>query len=162
MQLIACVSSDWAIGYQGELLYNIPQDMQYFKTITTNKTVVMGRKTYESLRVKPLPHRNNIVLSSTMPPNDTILVCNDLQSLELSLSSVPPNDVFVIGGETIYSLLLDRCSTAYITKVKGSRSADTFFPLNLDTAKGWLLKECSPTYTYNGLEYSFNTYVNHD
>ncbi len=153
------MDSNWAIGNNNSLLYNIPQDMQHFKDITTNKTVIMGRKTYESLRVKPLPNRNNIVLSSTMPPKDGILVCKDVHSLNTILDNIPSSDIFVIGGETIYSLLLDRCSVAYITKVKAHCSADTFFPLNLDTSSVWHLKESSSTYTYHGLEYSFNMYT---
>ena len=63
MTIIACVDRNWGIGYDGKLLFDIPQDMEHFKKVTSGKTVIMGRKTFDSLRVKPLPDRRNIVLT---------------------------------------------------------------------------------------------------
>lgn len=159
MNIIACINNDWAIGYNNTLLYNIPSDMEYFKSKTFNKTVIMGKNTYLSLRVKPLPNRNNIVLSSSLHDSN-ITICRSTKDIYSSIADVPTDDIFIIGGESIYKTFIDYCSTAYITKVQDSCLADTFFPLNLDTSAKWNLIDTSKIFEYNNLKYSFNIYKN--
>lgn len=158
MNIIACVNQEWAIGYKNSLLYSIPKDMEYFKSMTLNKTVIMGRKTYQSLRIKPLPNRYNIVISKTFDLQN-ITICQDISSVYQSIKNIPSNDIFIIGGEKIYKSFIDDCSTAYITKVYNDVSiADKFFPINLDISNEWELLETSEIFCYNNLKYSFNTY----
>lgn len=161
MNIISCVSGNWAIGYNNDLLYNIPNDMEYFKSKTINKTVIMGKNTYQSLRVKPLPNRNNIVLSRSCQLSD-VLVCRSINEVYSHIDDIPTDDVFIIGGESIYKSFIDDCSIAYITKVLDIRIADTFFPLNLDTSTIWTLAEKSQTFKHGNLKYNFNTYIKKD
>jgi dihydrofolate reductase len=159
MNLIVCVNEVWAIGDGNRLMYNIPQDMQYFKTKTFNKVVIMGRKTYQSLRVKPLPNRYNVVLSSSLElTGESLTVCRNVQEVYEVIEKFPTDDVFIIGGAEVYRTFLDVCTTAYVTKVYDHRSADVYFPLNLDSSPNWSLCEKSQTYTFDGLNYSFNVY----
>jgi dihydrofolate reductase len=157
MNLIACINDNWAIGYKNQLLYNIPQDMQYFKSKTLNTTVVMGKNTYNSLRIKPLPNRINIVLSSSMADQKGIIVCHNVGEVFAKLTQTDPHNVYIIGGESVYSAFLGNCNRAYITKVRGTCQADAYFP-NLDSLPNWHLVETSQTFTHLGLEYTFNTY----
>lgn len=159
MNIIACINNNWAIGYNNTLLYNIPNDMEYFKSKTFNKTVIMGKNTYLSLKVRPLPNRNNIVLSSSLYDN-SVTICRSIKDIYNSIADIPTNDVFIIGGELIYKTFINHCSTAYITKVRDYSLADTFFPLNLDTSNNWILMDTSKIFKYNNIEYSFNIYKN--
>lgn len=159
MKLICAVSNDWAIGYKQNLLYNIPQDMQYFKSVTMGKTVIMGANTFNSLRVKPLPNRTNVVLSNSISTYHDTTVCNSVSSLKMAIKDIPTDDIIVIGGQSVYSLLLSKCSTAYITKVYSSTLADAYFPVNLDRCNSWRLIERSELYIHNGISYNFNTYI---
>lgn len=159
MKLICAVNNDWAIGYRQNLLYDIPQDMQYFKYVTMGKTVIMGTNTFNSLRVKPLPNRTNIVLSNSISTYYNTIVCNSVSSLKTAIKDIPTDDIIVIGGQSIYSLLLPECSTAYITKVYSSTLADAYFPVNLDMSNTWRLVKRSEWYNHNGISYNFNTYI---
>lgn len=159
MNLIACVNKNWAIGYNGNLLYHIPKDMDYFKSKTMNKTVIMGKNTYQSLKIKPLPNRLNIVLSSSLQSSDNnTLICNNIQKLYDTILNIPHENIFIIGGEKVYKTFIDKCSTAYITKVYDTCISDTFFPSNLDMNYNWKLVEESQIFKYKNLEYSFNVY----
>lgn len=159
MNLIVCMNENLGIGLNGNLLYNIPQDMEYFKSKTVGKTVIMGRKTYQSLRIKPLPNRRNIVLSKSMDISN-IEVCKSKQDILNLISDIPTNDVYIIGGSDVYKSFIDIVQTAYVTKIYDTSLADTFFPINFDTSPNWILSEKSRIYSHNGLKYSFNVYKN--
>ena len=120
MNLIAAVDENWAIGYQNKLLTSIPEDMKFFRETTTGKVVVMGRKTLESFPgKKPLKNRTNIIL--TKNPSYQVegaVMVHDLDELHKELEKYNSEDIFVIGGESIYRQLLDECDTAYITKIE--------------------------------------------
>ncbi|MCL2576685.1 MAG: dihydrofolate reductase [Defluviitaleaceae bacterium] len=157
MNLIAAVSSNWGIGYKNRLLFHIHEDLQRFKELTINKTVVMGHNTFKSLPGgKPLSNRVNIVLSrekNLQIPGVTI--CDSLSALEIVLQSYSPENIFIIGGENIYTQLLNRCKLAYITKVDANPSADVFMP-NIDKLPDWKLieeilpkKQCEIAYRYS-------------
>jgi dihydrofolate reductase len=159
MNLIAAVSADWGLGCNNNLLFHIKEDLARFKQLTLSKVVIMGHNTFKSLPEsrKPLPHRVNIVLSHTEIPG--VLNCTSEAELEIVLKNYDPKDVFVIGGEKIYNLLLNRCERAYITKVEACPPADVFMP-NLDELPNWRLHEETRTKKTNGFTYKFCTYAN--
>ncbi len=161
MQAIVAVSPEWGIGYGGELLYRIPEDLRRFSALTTGKVVVMGRKTLLSLPGSaPLKRRTNLVLSTdTSLSVEGALVFGSLEALLAHLTRYAAEDVFVIGGQAVYTLLLPYCQTAYVTKVSPSRPADCFFP-DLDKLQGWTLGESSEPKSCDALSYSYLTYQN--
>jgi dihydrofolate reductase len=160
MNLIAAVDKNWAIGKNNDLLYNIKEDMQFFRSTTLNKVVVMGRKTLESFpNSKPLKNRVNIVLSSdTSLKIEGATIVNDLNMLFDELKKYNTNEVFVIGGGAIYKMLEPYCDTAYITEIDAEKDADIFFP-NLSKMDEWKLIESSEKKEDNGIEFVFNKYV---
>ncbi len=155
---IAAVSSSWGIGKNGDLLFNIPEDKKFFRRTTLNHTVIMGRKTLESLPGgKPFKDRNNIVLSrNTDFAPEGVTVCHDVREV---LGIIKNEDAFVVGGGEIYRLMLPYCAKAIITKIDSTPDADTFFP-DLDNSANWTLAEQSEEYEYEDLKYRFCTYEN--
>jgi dihydrofolate reductase len=133
MKALVAVDLDWGIGYQGDLLKRIPEDMKFFKSMTLGKVVIMGRATFDSLPgKKPLKDRINIVLSKNHNyENGEIIVCHSVEELLREIQKYNSDDVFIIGGETIYSQLLPLCTNAYITKIKNRYPADKYFA-NID------------------------------
>lgn len=131
MKLIVAVDKEWNIGNKGDLLFRLPLDMKFFRTQTTDKIVVMGRKTLESFpNSKPLKNRINIVLSRDKSYSlDGAITVADVDSLKDELKKYNSDDVYVIGGEAIYRLLLPLCDTAVITHVDAvADEADKKFP----------------------------------
>ena len=157
MNCIASVDNDWGIGLNNQLLYHIPEDLHFFKEKTIGKTVIMGSNTLMSLpNQMPLNGRRNIVLSKSITRDD-LVVCRDLTSLFEVLKDYSDEDIFVIGGQQIYRLLLPYCHKAYITKVNGEKKADCFFE-NLDLNKEWKLTSKTEKQVYRGTEYCFCEY----
>ncbi len=159
MNLIAAVDKNWAIGCKNKLLVSIPADMKFFRETTVGKVVVMGRKTLESFpNGMPLKKRTNIVLThdKTYKVPDAILV-HSMEELHEELKKYPSEDIYVIGGETIYKQLLDECDVAHITKIDYAFEADAYFP-NLDELPDWKITQDSEEQTYFDLEYYFYKY----
>lgn len=163
MKAIVAVDSNWAIGLNGNLLERIPEDMKYFKKMTLGKVVVMGRETFYSLPGKePLKDRKNIVLSRKMESSDEkVTVCGSIDLLFEELSKYESDDVFVAGGEMVYSELLPYCTEAYVTKIDKAHEADTFFP-DLDKSGDWEFAGSNGSGDYNGLRYEFVIYKNNN
>ena len=159
MNLIAAVDQNWGIGLKNQLLVRIPEDMKYFRQMTTGKVVVMGRKTLESFPGgQPLSNRTNIVLTTDQNYKmKNAVVVHSLEELFHNLQQYQSEDVFVIGGESIYRQLLDQCETAYITKIDYQYQADAWFP-NLDELPQWEITAKSEEQTYFDLEYYFLKY----
>lgn len=160
MNIIAAVDANWAIGYKNELLVKIPNDQKWFQKITTGKVVVMGRKTMETFpNGMPLKNRTNIVLTGdrALRVKDAELVYGIEELLE-KLKQYNTEDVYVIGGESVYEELLPYCDTAYITKIDYTYQADRYFP-NLDNDTDWHIESESEEQTYFDLEYYFVKYV---
>ncbi len=160
MKAIAAVDRNWAIGKNGNLLANIPADMQFFRQTTAGKVVIMGRKTLESFPGKrPLPGRaENIVITSD--PNYTVNGATVVHSVEEALEAAAkwhPDDVYVIGGGVIYKAMLPYVDECLITKIDYAYDADTRFP-NLDTDPEWEMVRESEEETYFDLIYTFTTY----
>lgn len=159
MNLIAAVDNNWAIGKNNQLLVSIPADMKFFRDTTTGKVVVMGRKTLESFpNGLPLKNRVNIVLThdKNYRVKDAVLVY-DLDELHEELKKYPSEDIYVIGGESIYRQLVDECDVAHITKIDFEYAADAFFP-NLDEKPEWQITQDSEEQTYFDLIYHFLKY----
>lgn len=160
MNIIAAVDANWAIGFKNELLVKIPNDQKWFQKITTGKVVVMGRKTMETFpNGMPLKNRTNIVLTGdrALRVKDAELVYGIEELLE-KLKQYNTEDVYVIGGESVYEELLPYCDTAYITKIDYTYQADRYFP-NLDNDADWHIESESEEQTYFDLEYYFVKYV---
>lgn len=160
MKLIVAVDKNWAIGIKNQLLVRIPADMRFFKSETTGKVVVMGRKTLESFpNKKPLNDRINIVI--TKDRNYTLEGAKVVHSIEEALEvtkGYSSEDVYVIGGESIYNQLLPYCDTAYVTRIDFAYEADTYFP-NLEEMPQWKVADISEEETYYNIEYSHYKYV---
>lgn len=159
MNLIAAADKNWAIGYKNKLLVSIPSDMKFFREKTMGKVVVMGRKTLESFpNGMPLKNRINIVLTSNRNycVKDAYVV-HTLEELLEELKKYNSEDIYVIGGDSVYCQLLPYCNTAYITKIDHAFQADTYFP-NLDEMKEWEMTQESEEQTCFNLEYTFTKY----
>lgn len=163
---IVCVDKNFAIGNNNELLINIPEDMKFFKEKTTDSVVIMGRKTYDSLPVKPLPNRTNIVVTSKANELNKIdrngVMFVTMNFIEAYLETVPlsrETDYYIIGGEQIYKELLHYCDNVYVTKVNYAYdNADTFFP-NIDEMPNWEVVSASKVKEYNSIKYQFYEYM---
>mgnify|MGYP001415619984 FL=1 len=122
------------IGKKGDLPWNIPEDLKNFKKITSHSTIIMGRKTWESLPIKPLPNRRNIVLTKK---NITDIECySSIENCINKLKNEDLNHVFIIGGATIYNEFIFLADELHITLVDIlTLGIDTFFPINLNNIK---------------------------
>ena len=159
MNLIVAVDENWAIGKDNGLLVSIPADMKFFRETTTGKVVVMGRKTLESFpNGLPLKKRTNIVLTGNpdYQVKDAIMV-HSVPGLLRELEKYHSEDVYVIGGESVYRALLPYCDKAYVTRIDHAYLADTYFP-NLDEDPEWKMTKVSDEQTYFDLEYVFTIY----
>lgn len=159
MNLIVAVDKNWGIGFENKLLVSIPDDMKFFRETTTGKVVVMGRKTLESFPGgRPLKNRTNIVLTKNRNYKaDGAIVVHTLDELREELTKYPSEDIYVIGGASIYAALLDDCDVAHVTKIDYAYRADTYFP-NLDEKPEWKVVADSDEQTYFNLEYRFYEY----
>lgn len=165
---IVAVDNNWGIGYNGDLLEHIPEDLKYFKKLTTSHVVVMGSKTWDSLPKKPLKDRLNVVVSSK--PREVLgemSIRVDMEELMVRMIYMKRNALvnpaeeeewFVIGGGSIYQQLLPFCDRVYVTKIyKDHDNVDTYFP-NLDKSEEWAPATCGQLLTYNDLTYQFWQY----
>lgn len=159
MNIIASADNNWAIGKNNELLIRIPQDMKRFRQMTTGNVVVMGRKTLESFpNQAPLKDRINIVLTAN--PNYEVkgaVIVHSMDELQEELKKYDSQDIYVIGGDSIYRQMLDLCDTAYITKIDYAYEADAHLP-NLEEDPAWSLAEESEEQTYFDVIYTYQTY----
>ena len=155
MQAIVAVSQSWGIGRDGQLLFRIRADLQRFKALTTGHTVIMGRKTLESLPGgRGLPNRRNLVLTRQkrfIPDR-----AEAIHSLE-ELLTLAGSDAFVIGGQAVYEQLLPHCTRVYVTKVLSEAPADAFFP-SLDDDPRWRIVAASEIQEENGLRFQYVEY----
>ncbi|MCR5215002.1 MAG: dihydrofolate reductase [Eubacterium sp.] len=161
MKLIANVDNNWAIGFKDSLLVNIPADMKRFREITSGHTVVLGRKTLAGFPGGlPLKNRRNIILSKRQDyeVRGAEVVRSTEELFEL-LRDIDSDDIFVIGGGSVYKLLEPYCDTAYITKVDYSYQADTYFP-NLENSENWVMVDESEEQTCFSMIYYFQEYRN--
>ena len=157
MDAIVSVTSDWAIGKDGRLLVRNKADMQHFVSLTMGGTVLMGRKTFESFPGGPLKGRRNVVVSRQegyAPQGVEVF-----STIDGALEAVADDEkVWLIGGESLYRALLDRCERAYVTVNETSCDADAWFP-NLDEDPSWAIESIDGEgETKTGIPYRFVTY----
>lgn len=160
ISLVVAVDAEWGIGYNGDLLEHIPNDLKYFKTLTSGGTVIMGRKTWDSLPKKPLPNRYNIIITTHKEEDYDDVSYMSMDEVKTFLENVASTErVFVIGGGTIYKALLPYCSEAWVTKIfKKHENVDTYFP-NLDADENWERDdEDLLTFNYEDFNYQFQHY----
>lgn len=161
MQMIFAVDRQWNIGYDGDMLFKIADDLSRFREITIGHVVLMGRKTFDSLPNGALPHRINAVL--TRDPNWSAEGALAFPSIEAfdewrRREGIAEEDVFLIGGGELVKQLLDRVQSAYITKVdRLFLPADTFIP-NLDAEPAFRQTDKGPWLDDHGLPYRYIQY----
>jgi dihydrofolate reductase len=157
ISIIVSVSDDWGIGKNNELLWHIPEDLKRFKKLTMGRTVIMGKKTWESLPKKPLAGRNNIVITDIL--HECIDSSITAYSVEDALSKCNKDEeIFVIGGGSVYRQFMPIADRLYITHVHKKAPADVYFP-KIDR-KIWKIvekKDCSTDET-NGIPYTYVIY----
>ena len=159
MNLIVNVDSNWAIGYRGKLLVSIPEDMKFFRSETTGKVVVLGRKTLDTFPGgQPLKNRTNIIL--TRNPNYQVkgaIICHSVEEVLEELKKYNSEDVYIIGGDSIYKEFLPYCDVAHVTRTDHVYDADAWFP-NLEEDPEWVMTGESEEKTYFDLEFRFCRY----
>lgn len=126
LAIIACISEDGGLGKGGDLLWHIPEDMQFFKQTTMGGVVVMGRKTFESIG-RALPGRENLVLSQSDIERDDVRSFKSKAELDEYLRNTTKNK-FIIGGSSLYEMYLPEVDKMYLTKVAAAKPADVYFP----------------------------------
>lgn len=159
MKAIVAVDKNWGIGYQGELLVSIPADHKFFRQETMGKVVVYGRKTLETFpEGRVLSGRTNIILSRNSEfEADGAVVVHSEPELMKELEKYETDDIYIIGGASVYKLMLPHCDTVHVTKIDHSYQADAFFP-NLDNMPQWQITGDSDEQTYFDLIYHFYRY----
>lgn len=159
MNLIVAVDRNWGIGYKNKLLISIPEDMKFFRETTTGNVVVMGKNTLLSFpNGKPLKNRENIVITHDKSfKAEGATVVNSIEEALEKIKKYNTEDVYVIGGGSIYEQMLPYVDTAYVTYIDFAYQSDTRIP-NLDESKEWRLSEESEEQTYFDVEYYFRKY----
>ena len=156
MNVIVAVDENWGIGKGGDQLVYISEDLKRFKALTMGHPVILGRKTLATFPGgRPLKGRRNLILSRSpgFAPEGAE-VYPDLDAL----LGAAPEDSFVIGGASVYRALLDRCATAYVTKIEAAfPAADCWFP-DLDSRPEWRVAEESGPQEENGVSFRYVTY----
>jgi len=159
MNLIVAVDENWAIGCKNKLLVRIPNDHKFFRQETEGKVVVLGRKTLETFpNGLPLLNRINIILTTDLSyrVKDAVVV-HSIEELLEEVKKYPTEDVYIIGGESVYRQMLPYCDVAHVTKIEHTYEADSYFP-NLDELADWKITGDSDEQTYFDLIYSFLRY----
>ena len=156
ISIIAAVAKNRAIGSENKLIYWLPNDLKRFKALTTGHTIVMGRKTFESLPKGALPNRRNVVLSRT---TKELPGCEVFPTLEAALESFHPDeDVYIIGGARVYEQAIDFADRLCLTEVDDTPAgADAFFPDYSDWRIDW--KEEHGKDEKHAFNYAFVDYV---
>ena len=156
ISMIAAVAKNRAIGFENKLIYWLPNDLKRFKALTTGHTIVMGRRTYESLPKGALPNRRNCVLTNS---TKSLPGCECFTSWDAFIATCSPDeDIYIIGGASLYNQLIGKADRLNLTEIDDTPlQADTFFP---DYSKGWhaTKKETHPKDERHAFEYAFVDY----
>ena len=157
ISIIVAIAENYAIGKNNDLLWHIPADLKRFKKITLGHSVIMGKRTYESLPKRPLTDRENIVI--TDDPEDQFPGCTIIYSIEDALPLIKPEEeAFIIGGASVYRQFLPHTDRLYLTLVHKDFEGDVFFP-EIDFREWQLLSmEDFPFDEQLGFSYSYATY----
>ena len=163
MNAIAAVSLDWGIGKDNDLLFHIGEDMKRFRALTTGGTVIMGRKTLDSMPGgKPLPRRRNIVLTRQADfAREGVEVARSQEEVLRLTAGEDPEKVWVIGGGEIYRQLLPYCRLCWLTRVYARPGSAVFFP-DLDTLPQWQVLRSGAIVSDGTWDYQFIEYINRE
>lgn len=157
ISIIVAIASNYAIGKDNDLLWHISKDLKRFKEITKNHYIIMGKRTYYSLPIRPLPNRVSMILTDI--PEESIDNCLMAYSIEDAIEKMDPDkENFIIGGGSIYKQFMPIADKLYITRVHKDFEADTFFP-NI-SENDWKLISCENINddNQNHFKYSFEIY----
>lgn len=160
MNIIAAADMNWGIGKDGELLDNIPEDMKFFRETTTGKAVIMGKNTFLSFpNKKPLPKRLNIILTHDADFKvEGAVICKNIEdAVAAAKEKYKDEDIFFIGGESVYREAVNYCDTAYITRIEKSYTADRFIP-DFENLDGWHKKSENRIKIEKGIYINFTEY----
>jgi dihydrofolate reductase len=156
ISIIVAVSDDWGIGKNNDLLWNISEDLKRFKKLTLGNTVIMGKKTWDSLPKRPLPGRKNIVLTDNR--NEIIENAVTCYSIEDALSKCNEDEeIFIMGGGSIYRQFMPLADRLYITHVHKTAPADIYFP-EIDL-KVWKVTEKEEFLSDDNIPYTYTVYL---
>jgi len=160
LNILVAADSRWGIGQGGRLLVSIPQDRQFFRNETLGKVIVMGRATFESLPgSQPLYGRDNVVLSRNPDFHPKgVTVMRSMKEVLKYLEKYNSDDIFIIGGESIYESFLEYCDTAHVTAIEYEYEADRHI-IDFDKSEDWKLAEEGDEETYFDLIYKFKKYI---
>lgn len=160
MIAIASVDKNFGIGYNNKLLFRIPEDMKFFKETTLKSIVVMGRNTFESLGLRPLPERSNFIVTSRddLDDRDDIL-SGTIEEINVGIFLYSPTeDVYIIGGESIYNYYIDKCDELLLTQYdREYDDVDAYFPNPEE--HGFYFKETISSGEYEGHQFSINRWT---
>lgn len=155
IHVVVCMDENRGIGYRGRLLYSIKEDMKHFYQLTVNKVIVYGRNTLNTFPSgKPLPKRENIVLSKTVDAIEGCTVVRSMEELEDYCHIHRITDIYVIGGECVYRQILPYTEYIHMTYVYAYKQADRFFPV---FEEDFILQD-SQMYENTDVKYAFFTY----
>lgn len=154
ISLIACVDAENGIGLNGTIPWNLKEDMKRFRKLTTGSAIIMGRLTWESIGSKPLPNRENIVITSKPETISGALSCSTIQDAVLAASATSKS-IFVIGGHGVYKDALVYASKVLLTRIDQSYHCDTTFPMDAMKGYKWDLGSWNES---NGIKYRYETY----
>lgn len=157
--MLVAADANWAIGCKNQLLVSIPNDHKTFRQMTEGKVIVLGRKTLATFpQGLPLQNRTNMILSGN--PSFSVKGAQILHSLEellAALGGYPGEDIYIVGGESVYRMMLPYCDTVHVTRIDHAYEADAYFP-NLDQLPEWEIAEESEEQTYFDISYTFVRY----
>ena len=159
LSTIVAIANNNVIGKDNKLIWHLPEDLKRFKQITTGKNIIMGRKTFESLG-RVLPNRKHIILCNDMEmdiDNENVEILDDISKLDKYINSGEEN--FVIGGATIYKLLMPYVNKLYITNINHDFEGDVYFPEIKETEWKEISKEKGLKNDENPYDYEYITYV---
>ena len=159
LSIIVAIANENVIGKDNQLIWHLPEDLKRFKEITTGHKIIMGRKTFESLG-RVLPNRKHIILCNDMEmdiENENVEILDDIAKLDKYINS--DEECFVIGGATIYKLLMPYANKMYITKINQSFEGDVWFPEIKEDIWKEISKEKGIKNEENPYDYEYITYV---
>lgn len=159
LSTIVAIANNNVIGKDNKLIWHLPEDLKRFKQITTGKNIIMGRKTFESLG-RVLPNRKHIILCNDMEmdiDNENVEILDDISKLDKYINSDEEN--FVIGGATIYKLLMPYVNKLYITKINQDFEGDVYFPEIKEAEWKEISKEKGLRNDENPYDYEYITYI---
>lgn len=156
ISLIAAISNNFVLGKKNRMIWHIPPDLAYFKSITMNHHVLMGRKTYESLP-KALTGRTMIVISKddSAKSSDAYWFTSLQKGIRFAQNR-GEEELFIIGGSTIFKQTIGQADTLYLTEIEADAEGDTYFP-ELDY-RSWKLRKQTKQQEYKDLKFSFKVY----